>query len=132
VDTTVTPASEAVSKQKQPIVVETEVRRSARLREKARGFKNCSRATRKCSCCARISPPSISHKIIKKLGEEFCKVAPMSLDLGSLNGSKTTSNIIQRPSASTSNRDDESRSSTEQPEDINNDDEAAPSTPARE
>jgi hypothetical protein len=35
-------AAEAVTKQKQPIMVETEVRRSVRLREKARGFKNCS------------------------------------------------------------------------------------------
>jgi hypothetical protein len=125
-------ASEAVSKQKQPIVVEMEVRRSARLREEARGFKNCSRTGKKCSCCARISPPSISHKIIKKIGEEFCKVAPTSLNFDSLNSFKTTSNIIQRPSASSSSRDDESRSLEDQLEDINNDDDVGPSALARE
>jgi hypothetical protein len=36
-------ALEAASKQKEPIIFETEVRRSVRLREKAKVFKNCSK-----------------------------------------------------------------------------------------
>jgi hypothetical protein len=99
-------------------MVETEVRRSARLQEKARGFKDW----KKCSCCARVSPPSISHKIIKKLGAEFCKVDPSSLNLDSLNSSETTSNTIQRLSSSTSSRNEEPRLPEEQLEDTNVDD----------
>jgi hypothetical protein len=125
-----TPA-DVVTKKKQPIMVETEVIRSARLRVKARGFKNCSRIGKKCSCCARVSPPSISHKIIKKLGDEFCKVDPSKLNLDARNSSKTTSNAIQRPSASSNSRNEEPRALEDQLDDSNADDDAGSNTPAR-
>jgi hypothetical protein len=122
--------AEAVNSKKQPIMVDTEVRRSARLREKARGFKNCSRIGKKCSCCARVSPPSISHKIIKKLGAEFCKVDPSKLNLDALNSSRTTSNAIQRPSVSSNSRNEVPRASEDQLEDSNDDDDARSCSPA--
>jgi hypothetical protein len=39
--------AEAINRKKQSILVDTEVRRSARLWEKARGFKSCSRIGKK-------------------------------------------------------------------------------------
>jgi hypothetical protein len=52
--------AEAVNRQKQPIMVETKVKRSVRLREKARGFKNCSRIGKMfllCSCLSTLHFP---------------------------------------------------------------------------
>jgi hypothetical protein len=120
----------AVNRKKQPIMVDTEVRRSARLREKARGFKNCSRIVKKCSCCAHVSPPSISHKIIKKLGAEFCKVDPSKLNPDALYSSRTTSNAIQRPSVSSSSRNEVHRAPKDQLENSNDDDDAGSCAPA--
>jgi hypothetical protein len=85
---------------------------------------------KKCSCCARVSPPSVSQKIIKKLGDEFCKVDPSKLNLDARNSSKTTSNAIQRPSASSNNRNEELRAPEDQLDDSNAADDAGSSTPA--
>jgi hypothetical protein len=95
--------AEADNRKKRPILVGTEVR-SARLREKARGFKSCYGIRKNCSCCARPSPPSIPYKIIKKLGTEFCKVDPSKLCPDALNRSRSSSSAIQRPHSSSSNR----------------------------
>jgi hypothetical protein len=86
--------ADVVNRKKRSILVDTEVRRSARLREKARGFKSCSGIRKNCLCCARPSPPSIFHKIIKKLGAKFCKVDPSKLCPDALNSSRSSSSAI--------------------------------------
>jgi hypothetical protein len=108
--------TEAVNRKKRTILVDTEVRRSARLREKAKGFKPCFGIKNNCSCCARSSPPSFSHKTLKKLGTEFCNVDPSKLSLDALNSSRSSSAAIQRPRSSSSSRDEPSASSEDQRE----------------
>ncbi|KAJ1289248.1 hypothetical protein BS78_02G149600 [Paspalum vaginatum] len=59
-------------------IVETEVRRSSRLREQAKGSKrnNCTDK----HCLARsVAPPSISLSVIRNLGASFCKVSETEL-----------------------------------------------------
>jgi hypothetical protein len=118
-DTHVEPQSpsptKAALRKRQPIMVDTAVRRSARLRAKAKGFKTCTRiGKRDCSCCAQCAPPSIQHDIIKKLGAEFCKVDPSKLNPDDLSRSRATGIAIQRPDAPPSSKDDEPRISEDQ------------------
>ena len=47
---------------------------------------------------AKIISPTISPKVIKKLGEEFCKVATHTLDVNSAGVSKSQSFPIHKPS----------------------------------
>jgi hypothetical protein len=91
------PQSEATSRKRQPISVDTTVRRSVRLRAKAKGFKNCTRIGKKnCSCCTQYAPPTMQLDVIKKLGAEFCKMTPSKLNPEDLNRSKATGTTIQR------------------------------------
>jgi hypothetical protein len=118
-DTHVEPQSpsstKAALRKRQPIMVDTKVRRSARLRAKAKGFKTCTGIHKKdCSCCAQCAPPSIQHGIIKKLGAEFCKVDPSKPNLVDLSRSRATGIAIQRPDAPPSSKDDEPRTSNDQ------------------
>jgi hypothetical protein len=53
--------------------------------------------------CSSNAPPTISTKIIKKLGEEFCKVSLEALFEDSLMGNKRTSVAIHRPVESINN-----------------------------
>jgi hypothetical protein len=107
--------TEVVNRKKRTILVDTEVR-SARLREKAKGFKPCFGIKNNCSCCARSSLPSFSHKTLKKLGTEFCNVDPYKLSLDALNSSRSSTAAIQRPRSSSSSRDEPSASSEDQRE----------------
>jgi hypothetical protein len=109
------PQSKATSRKRQPILVDTAVRRSARLRAKAKGFKNCTGISKKnCSCCAQSIPSTLHHDVIKNLGNEFCKLIPSKLDPVSLSRSKATGIAIQRPVVPPSSKDDEPGSSEEQ------------------
>jgi hypothetical protein len=91
------PQSETTSRKRQPISVDTTVRRSARLRAKAKGFKNCTGIGKKnCSCCTQYTPPTMQLDVIKKLGAEFCKMTPSKLNPEDLNRSKATGTAIQR------------------------------------
>jgi hypothetical protein len=62
---------------KAPIVV-TDVKRSDRLKGKTQGFKAETCLSKICLCCA-TEPPTLSSKIIKSLGTEFCKISPRVL-----------------------------------------------------
>jgi hypothetical protein len=117
--------SEAVNRKKRAALVDTEVRRSARLREKAKGFKPCFGRKNNCSCCAGTSPPpSLSHKTIKKLGVDFCNVDPQKLSLNSLNNSRSSSAAIQRPRSSSCSRNEPSSPSEVQRDASDMDDDA--------
>ncbi|ONM26870.1 hypothetical protein ZEAMMB73_Zm00001d007438 [Zea mays] len=123
------PPPKAAPRKRQPISVDTTVRRSVRLRAKAKGFKNCTGIDKKnCSCCTQYTPPSMHLDVIKKLGAEFCKMTPSKLSREDLNRSKATGTAIQRPVASTDSKDEESDFSDEQVGDPHfnndNDDEA--------
>jgi hypothetical protein len=59
---------------KAPMVV-SEVRRSKRLKGKSVGYKAESCVSRTCFCCS-IDPPTLSPKVIRSLGVDFCKMSP--------------------------------------------------------
>jgi hypothetical protein len=122
--------ADVVNRKKHSILVDTEVRMSARLREKARGFKSYSGIRKNCLCCARPSPPSISHKIIKKLGAEFCKVDPSKLCPDALNSYRSSSSTIQRPHSSSSSRVELRATPEDQRDESEDDDDAGPRPPA--
>lgn len=54
-------------------MVETEVRRSPRLKEVRKGFKSNVCFNKRCLSCAP-DPPTLSVQVIKKLAVDFCKV----------------------------------------------------------
>jgi hypothetical protein len=59
-------------KRKAPITV-SEVRRSERFKAQQQGFKAKSCQGKAWFCCD-VEPPSLSSKVIKSLGKEFCKI----------------------------------------------------------
>jgi hypothetical protein len=66
--------------------VESEVRRSPRLKENNKGFKPC--LDKRCLAC-NTNPPDLSLRLIKKLGVNIGKVDENLLSEGNLNKKKT-------------------------------------------
>ena len=58
--------------------METQVRRSGRIREENNGFKRNSCASQECLPC-NVVPPIIQNKIVKSLTKSFCKFAEEEL-----------------------------------------------------
>jgi hypothetical protein len=114
-----------VNRKKHATLVDTEVRRSARLREKDKGFKPCFGRKNNCLCCAGTSPPpSLSHRTIKELGVDFCNVDPQKLSLNSLNNSRSSSAAIQRPRPSSCSTNEPSSTPEDQRDAPDMDDDA--------
>lgn len=90
-------------KHKKTYLVDTEVSRSMCLKKKSKGFKQSHTSSKCCSSCTTSLPPSISSKIIKKLGQEFYKVAPEHPTEDVLGATKKVSSAIQRPRKSDNN-----------------------------
>jgi hypothetical protein len=68
-------------------IVDTEVRRSNRVKELHQGFKSADGSHKKCAHC---HPPTLSSKMIKNLGMQFCSMKEEDLEDDKLNkgGSK--------------------------------------------
>jgi hypothetical protein len=62
-----------IKRAKAPLVV-TEVRRSERLKGKSDGYKARACDNRSCFCCS-TDPPTLSLKVIRSLGTDFCKMS---------------------------------------------------------
>jgi hypothetical protein len=56
-------------------LVETEARRSPRLRNRNLGFKQSLCSSKNCLACNAL-PPSIPKKLMKTMGEDLCKIKP--------------------------------------------------------
>jgi hypothetical protein len=56
-------------------LVETEARRSPRLRNRNLGFKQSICSSKNCLSCSAL-PPSIPKKLMKTMGEDLCKIKP--------------------------------------------------------
>jgi hypothetical protein len=54
--------------------VASKVTRSERLKSKSQGFKQEANLSRSCFCCG-TEPPTISDKVIRSLGKDFCKMS---------------------------------------------------------
>jgi hypothetical protein len=72
---------------KKAAVVETEVRRSPRLKVNKMGFKNPICHNKSCLGCS-ISPPTLSNKAIKKIGTLMCDLKDSELEEKTLNKKK--------------------------------------------
>jgi hypothetical protein len=59
-----------------PILVDSDLRRSKRLKDSRAGFKLGSCSKRKCLMCQHKfdGPPTLSSEVIKTLGSKFCKM----------------------------------------------------------
>jgi hypothetical protein len=59
-------------------LVSTEVRRSERIKENHKGFKDSQCKGKSCICC-NIEPPTLSNKVMRCLGKELCKISSKAL-----------------------------------------------------
>lgn len=67
----------------------TDVRRSNRLEHKMQGFKSIQCADNKCFGCSS-SPPTLSNRVIRNLGETLCKISSNQLTDEALSATKKT------------------------------------------
>lgn len=65
-------------RQRQGPMLDSDCRRSERVKELNKGFKRSVCPHKDCFACAS-APPTISSKVIRELGSEFCKVKPEAL-----------------------------------------------------
>lgn len=68
-----------------PLQVETEARRSPRIRTRNNGFKHKGCPSRNCLACAAM-PPTLSNKVMVKMGTNFCKMNVDNVSEDSLKG----------------------------------------------
>ncbi|WVZ61933.1 hypothetical protein U9M48_011738 [Paspalum notatum var. saurae] len=80
-------------------VVETEVRRSDRLKGKRKGFKT-SQCKSSCCLACETDTPLLQPSVIRNLGENFCKINPAGLSEHKLNLKKKVNPIERKPSSS--------------------------------
>jgi hypothetical protein len=74
-----------------PLVV-TKVR-SDRLKGKTKGYKGNSCPSKVCLCCDN-DPPTLSPKVSRKLGHEFCKISPEVMSDAVLKKKQKDSKVI--------------------------------------
>lgn len=72
------PQSITKSKKAKSCLVETEVRRSNRLKVRNKGFKTSSCGKVSCLGCSS-KPPIIPNSVIRNLGSELCQIDPSQL-----------------------------------------------------
>jgi hypothetical protein len=67
-------------KQRKMVLVDHDLRRSLRIKAYSTGFKSSGCGRNNCLGC-ELDPPTLSSKIIKNLGEFFCKMDPTDAKL---------------------------------------------------
>jgi hypothetical protein len=76
-------------------LVDTDLRRSLRIKAYNTGFKPAGRGRKNYLGCDQ-DPPSLSTKVIRNLGESFCKLSPEYLTDDTLKKRKTTKKPLER------------------------------------
>lgn len=76
-----------------PPIVETEARRSPRIRSKNGGFKHISCPSKNCLACA-ATPPSLAPSVLSRLGKDLCKISEDNLSLDSLSSKGKGKSVI--------------------------------------
>jgi len=76
-------------------VVDSQVRRSERIRQGNNGFKNPTCSSKKCTSC---NPPTLTNKIIRNVGVQFCSLEPEELvdEILEIKGNKKESESKKR------------------------------------
>lgn len=77
-------------------LVDTEVRRSTRLKHKSNGYKSAHCADKNCFGCSAV-PPTLSSREIKNLGEVFCKIPAAKLSEEALSVKKPGKKAAMAP-----------------------------------
>jgi hypothetical protein len=76
-----------------PPTVETEARRSPRIRSKNGGFRHISCPSKNCLACA-ATPPSLAPNVLSRLGKDLCKISEENLSLDSLSSKGKGKSVI--------------------------------------
>ena len=74
-------------------MVDTDVRRSPRLRAKTRGFKNSSCSSKNCLAC-NATPPGLPLNLIKAIGVDACMITPGTITEQSLLSKKNQKKAV--------------------------------------
>lgn len=85
---------------KNPPLLATYVRRSSRIKHNLKGFKSSHCADKNCFGCS-VVPPTLSTKVIKNLGQSFCKITPKELTDATLNAKKKSTKAAIGPNKET-------------------------------
>jgi hypothetical protein len=86
-------------KQRQLVLVDSDIRRSLRIKAFNIVYKAFGYGKRNSIGC-ELDPPSISTKVIKNLGEIFCKMDPKDLSIGALMAPYTSKRAIMKKQSS--------------------------------
>jgi hypothetical protein len=92
----VSATSDSASSPSKPTVVESDLRRSKRLRDARAGFRQGSCQKKNCLMCQHKfeGPPSLSAKAIRSLGERFCNLPEVDLSDKALKKKKNPSGCV--------------------------------------
>jgi hypothetical protein len=85
-------------KGKHPILSETDVRRSLRIKKLHKGFKASGCKDKNCLGCSS-SLPAISNSIISDIGAAFCDINPEDLSDAKLNAKPSNSKAVGKKAA---------------------------------
>ncbi|TVU16089.1 hypothetical protein EJB05_39637, partial [Eragrostis curvula] len=82
-------------RQRQPAVIETEVRHSDRLKGQNKGYKRSICPHRDCHACSG-APPTLTDSVIKNLGTTFCDMKPEAVSTAALQKKKIKKIVIKK------------------------------------
>jgi hypothetical protein len=87
-------------------MVDSEVRRSNRVKEKFNGFKTSQCKVANCLGCS-AKPPTMSADLLKSIGSNICQIPEEQLDVETLNKKKKTGVIAKKTTSSKPSKEDE-------------------------
>lgn len=77
-------------------MVDTEVRRSDRLKDQNNGYKRNNYPHKDCCACSG-APPTLSSSVIKNLRTKFCSMKPEALSKEALQKKEKKKVVIKKP-----------------------------------
>ena len=84
--------------------MDSQVRRSERIKLVNKGFKNSECTDRRCTSC---NPPTLSNKVIRSLGSQFCSLDQEELSENDLMKGGNTRDPISKKKGKSSARDED-------------------------
>jgi hypothetical protein len=112
----VSATSDSTSFSSKPTVVESDLRRSKRLRDARAGFRQGSYQKKNCLMCQHKfeGPPSLSAKAIRSLGERFCNLSEVDLSDKALKKKNNPSSCVGPNKPGKSDKEDKEQDSTDE------------------
>jgi hypothetical protein len=105
------------SSSSQLALVDSDLRRSKRLKDSRAGFKHGSCPKRNCLMCQHMfdGPPTLSSKVIQSLGSKFCKMSEDDLTDKSLKKNKSSSGLVSSSKSEDKKRNGKKDGSNDEP-----------------